>query len=152
MNLFKKLPEPTGKFGIPSVRQYYKGINFRGKKLKFEKVSSVSILKTLKEFETNKLTGVDNLSERFLKDGSNTICTPIAMICHLSIKLASYPDKCKVAKIKPLYKKGLKTDPKNFWPISLLTLASKIMEQIIQDQTINFLSDSNFLYKYQTGF
>ena len=30
-DLVKKLPNPTGKFGIPSVRQYYKGINFRKK-------------------------------------------------------------------------------------------------------------------------
>ena len=33
-------------------------------KLKFEKVSSVSILKILKEFKTNKATWIDNLVER----------------------------------------------------------------------------------------
>ena len=52
-DLVKKLPDPTGKFGIPSVRQYYKGIHFREKKLKFEKVSSVTIMEILKEFKTN---------------------------------------------------------------------------------------------------
>ena len=72
------------------------------KKLKFEKVSSVSILKILKEFKTSKVTGVDNLAGRFLKNGSNILCTPIAKISDLSIKLASFPDKCKVAKIKVL--------------------------------------------------
>ena len=112
------------------------------KKLKFEKVSSVSILKILKEFKTNKATGIDNLAGRFLKDGSNILYTTIAKICNLSIKLASFPDKCKVAKIKPLHKKGLKTDPKNFRPISLLPLISKIIERIIHDQTMNFLSDN----------
>ena len=122
------------------------------KKLKFEKVSSVSILKILKEFKTNKATVTDNLAGRFLKDGSNILCTTIAKICNLSIKLASFPDKCKVAKIKPLHKKGLKTDPKNFRPISLLPLISKIIERIIHDQTMNFLSDNNVLYKYQSGF
>ena len=30
--LVKKLSDPTGKFEIPSVRQYYKGIKFREKK------------------------------------------------------------------------------------------------------------------------
>ena len=119
------------------------------KKLKFEKVSSVSVLKILKEFKTNKATEVDNLAGRLLKDGSNTLCTSIARICNLSIKLASFPDKCKVAKIKPLYKRGLKTDPKNFRPISLLPLISKIIERIIHDQTMNFLPDNNILYKYQ---
>ena len=57
-----KLADPTGKFGIPSVCQFYKEINFHEKKLKFEKVSSVSILKILKEFKTNKATGVNKVS------------------------------------------------------------------------------------------
>ena len=112
----------------------------------------MSILKILKEFKTNKATGMHNLVGRFLKDGSDILCTPIAKICNLSIKLASFPDKCKVAKIKPLHKKGLKTDPKNFRPISLLPLISKIIERIIHDQAMNFLSDNNALYKYQSGF
>ena len=144
-DLVKKLLDPTGKFGIPLVRQYYKEINFREKKLKFEKVSSVSILKILKEFKTNKATEVDNLAGRFLKDGSKILCTPIAKICYLSIKLTSFSDKCNVAKIKPFYKKGLETDLKNFRPISLLPVISKIIERIIHDQTINFLSDNNVL-------
>ena len=55
--------------------QYYKEINFHEKKLKFEKVNSVSILKILKEFKTSKATGVDNVVGRFLKDGSNILYT-----------------------------------------------------------------------------
>ena len=151
-DLVKKLPDHTRKFGIPSVRECSKGINFREKKLQFEKVSSVSILKILKEFKTNKATGVDNLAGRFLKDGSNELCIPTANICNVSIKLASFPDKCKVAKIKPLYRKGLKTGPKNFRPISLLPLISKIIDRIIHDQAMNVLSHNNVLHKYQSGF
>ena len=83
-------------------------------------------MKILKEFKTSKATGIDNLAWRFLKDGSNILCTPIAKIFNLSIKLASFPDKCKVAKIKPLYEKGLKTDPKSFRPISLLPLSLRL--------------------------
>ena len=59
--------------------------------IKIEKVSSVLILKMLQEFKTSKATGVDSLAGKFLKDGSNTLCTPIAKICNLSIKLASFP-------------------------------------------------------------
>ena len=99
-------------------------------------------MKILKEFKTSKATGIDNLAVRFLKDGSNILCTPIVKICNISIKLASFPDKCKIAKIKPLYKKGLKTDPKSFRPISLLPLISKIIARIIHDQTMNFLLDN----------
>ena len=80
----------------------------------------------------------------------NVLCTPIAKISNLSINLVSFPDKCKAAKIKPLHKKGLETDSKNFRAISLLPPISKIIERIIHDQTINFLSDNNVLYKYQS--
>ena len=62
-------------------------------------------MKILKKFKTNKATGEDNLAGSFLKGGSDILCTPIAKIGNLSIKFASLPDKCKVAKIKPLYKK-----------------------------------------------
>ena len=53
-NFHKRLPDLRRKFGIPSLRQYYKGFNLCGKKNKFQKGSSVSILNILQEFKTNK--------------------------------------------------------------------------------------------------
>ena len=54
-------------------------------------------------------------------------------ICNLSIK-------CKIAKLKPLYKKGKKTNPKNYRPISLLPVISKILEKVIHDQTMELVT------------
>ena len=52
------------------------------------------------------------------------------------------------AQFKPLYKKGKKTDPKNYRPISLLPVISKILEKVIHDQTMEFvtkkISSTNF--------
>ena len=146
-----KRPDPTKKFGIPS-EYLTRELTSLEKKRKFGKVNSLSILKILKEFEANKVTGVDNLVGRFLKDGSNILCTLISTTCALSIKLPFFPDNFKVAKIKDLHKKGFKTGSKNFRSISLLPLISKIIERIIHDQTMNFLSDNNVLYKHQSGF
>ena len=99
----------------------------------------------LKELETNKVTGIDNLSGRFLKDGSKVLATPIPQICNLSIKLSTVPDECKIAKLKPLYKKGKKTDPKNYRPISLLPVISKILEKVIHDQTMEFVTKKHLI-------
>ena len=44
-----------------------------------------------------------------------------------------FPSECKIAKLKPLFKKGSKTDPKNYRPISLLPLVSKLIETVIHD-------------------
>ena len=52
----------------------------------------------------------------------------------------------------PLYKKGCKTDPQNYRPISLLPLISKIIEKIVHNQTQSFLDENNILYNFQSGF
>ena len=101
----------------------------------FTKVSEKTISDFLKELKTNKATGIDNLSGRFLKDGSKVLATPIAQICNLSIKLSTVPVECKIAELKPLYKKGKKTDPKNYIPISLVPVIATILEKVIHDQT-----------------
>ena len=92
------------------------------------------------------------LPEQTLKGGADVLGIPITQICNLSIKLSHFPKDCKVAKLKPLYKKGTKTDPKNFRPISLLPIVSKIFEKVIHEQTMEYLTDNNILYKYQSGF
>ena len=43
-------------------------------------------------------------------------------------------------------------DLSNYRPFSLLPLISKIFENIVHDQMINYLAQYNILYKYQTGF
>ena len=63
-----------------------------------------------------------------------------------------FPDSCKIAKLKPIYKKGSLTEASNYRPISLLPLISKVIEKVIHDQTSTFLNSRNLLYNYQSGF
>ena len=103
------MPTRPNKFDINSEREFYKPINLEENRFHFTKVSEKTISDFLKELKTNKETGIDNLSGRFLKDGSQALATFIAQICNLSIKLSTVPDECKIAKLKPFYKKGKKT-------------------------------------------
>ena len=63
-----------------------------------------------------------------------------------------FPSDCKIAKLKPLFKEGSKTAPKNYRPISLLPLVSKIIEKVIHDQTQSFPDKNDTIYRYQSGF
>ena len=92
------------------------------------------------------------MAGRFLKEGASALASPINDLCNLSILLSSFPDDCKIAKLKPLYKKEAKTKPKNYRPISLLPLISKVIEKVILNQTQNFLDTNMILYSYQSGF
>ena len=95
----------------------------------------------------NGINGINHL-----KDGANILTKPAAKICNICISSGLFPSDCKIAKLKPLYKKGSKTNPENFRPISLLPLISKVIERIVYDQVDNFLLQNNILYNYQSGF
>ena len=92
------------------------------------------MLKHLQNINTSKAAGLDKLACKFLKEGASILAAPIKEICNLSINLSIFPKKSKPAKPKPLYKKGSKTEAKNYRPISLLPLVSKIIEKIIYEQ------------------
>ena len=102
--------------------------------------------------DVSKAPGIDEMPSRCLKDGAEMLANPISDIINLSIKLSTFPEKCKIAKLILLLKKGSKTDPKNYRPISLLPLLSKLIEKAIHIQTQEYLDKHGLLYKFQSGF
>ena len=118
--LVKKLPNPPRRFGIESVKEYYKKLNLGGEKFKLHRTNHDNVLKLLEGINPSTAAGPDNLAGKFLKDGASILATPMTELCNLSISLARFPDDCKQAKLKPLFKKGSKDEPKNYRPISLL--------------------------------
>ena len=106
----------------------------------------------LKSTEVSKAAGLDSLFGHFLKDRAKCLATPISDLCNLSINSEKCPDLWKVAKLKPLYKKGFLTQPCNYRPISLLPLISKVIKKVIHNQTSTFRNSKNLLYTYQSGF
>ena len=94
---------------------FYKNLNITTKfqlKLTIEDI----VLKLLKNIDISKAAGVDNLPGRFLKDGAVILAKPVTEICNLSIKSKMFPEPCKIAKLKPIFKNGQECTP----PISYL--------------------------------
>ena len=77
---------------------------------------------------------MDQIPAKFLRNGAEVLALPLRNLINLSVKLSNFPEECKVAKLKPKLKKGARTDPKKYQPISLLPLISKIIEKSIHFQ------------------
>ena len=68
------------------------------------------------------------------------------------MRRSQFASDCKIVKLKSLYKKGPKRDHKNYPPVLLLPLVSKVIEKVIHNQTENFLKKNKIFYKYQSQF
>ena len=133
------------------VSDYYKKLPL-SENFKLDLTTEGYLFKLLKNVEVAKAAEIDQISGKFLKDGARIWANPISELCNVSMTLGSFPDACKIAKVKPLFKKGSKTDPSNYRPISLLPLLSKVFESVVLDQTKEFLSLNKILYDYQSVF
>ena len=120
-NLSAKLRKPPNRYVMSFVPDYYKKLSlFENSKL--DSTTEDFLFKLLNNVEVTKAAGTDQISGKSLKDGTRILAKPISELCNLSMTLGSFPDASKTAKVKPLFKKGLKTDPSNYRPISLLPL------------------------------
>jgi len=72
----------------------------------------------------------------------------LAHIYNLSLNSGVFPDIWKTAKVKPLYKKGDKYDMKNYRPISIINIFTKLLERLI----ISFLYENKILSEAQNDF
>ena len=63
-----------------------------------------------------------------------------------------FPEKLKIAKVKPLYKKGDKCCFNNYRPISILPTVSKVFERVMYTQLYNYFNVNSLLTEQQYGF
>ena len=94
----------------------------------FLNVSEEVIKKILLSLDTSKAAEMDEILARFLRVDPEVLALPLRNIINLSIKLSTFPEECKITKLKHIFKKGARTDPKNYRPTLLLPLLSKIIE------------------------
>ena len=58
---------------------------------------------------------------KFAEVFTEVLTLPLRNIINLLIKLPTFPEECKIAKLKPIFKTGTRTDPKNNRKINSLS-------------------------------
>ena len=110
------------------------------------------ILNITRGLTNKKSRGDDDIPQNLLKATIYSILTPLKNIINSSLSSGIFPDKLKIAKVIPIYKKDDKSDPNNYRPVSILSCISKIFEKIIYNRTYNFLLKQSVFTNSQYGF
>jgi hypothetical protein len=62
------------------------------------------------------------------------------------------PEIWKKANVTPIFKKGKRTDPANYRPVSLTSVLCKLMEKLVRSVIVNHLCENKLLSIHQHGF
>ncbi len=115
-------------------------------------VVASDVLTSTKKLKPKLSSGHDNISNKLMKETIDNILEPITHIINQSISTGIVPDAMKIAKIIPIHKSSDTSLLKNYRPVSLLPAFSKLLERIVYDKLMTFLSSKNILYMHQYGF
>ena len=115
-------------------------------------ITEEMVLKKLKKLKPNKSAGLDRISPRVLIEAADAIVTPVTIIIQKSLSEGALPQRWKDAAVTPIYKKGKKSTPGNYRPVSLTSVLCKLTEGVIRDHIMNHLYENSLLNPCQHGF
>ena len=120
------------------------------KKIGHRNINTDTIKTLLDAINTSKACGPDEIPGIVLKTCSNTLAFLLSIIYKLVYNTGSVPLQWKLSNIVPIFKKGENKIVSNYRPVSLLCIASKIMEKIIHEELL--LKVVPLINKRQHGF
>ena len=111
----------------------------------FSCVHPDEVMKIIGQLSNSTAFGLDNIDTYIIKLIKEEITPALTHIINLSLRHNTYPEKWKSSKVVPLYKKDDPLNPKNYRPVALIPVLSKVLERVVSQQIIQYLSKNNIL-------
>jgi hypothetical protein len=110
------------------------------------------VFKKLRNLKTDKSPGPDHIYPKILKEAAEELASPLCEIFNRSLLDGKVPDAWKSAQVCPIHKKGPKSICNNYRPVSLTSIACKMMESIIRDNIMEYMKTNKYFSDKQFGF
>ena len=121
-------------------------------KLSNVEFNSTVIKQKIDKLKNGSAPGTDGIGVFLLKTFKDQIVGPLTMIFNKSFSSGDLPEDWLEANVTPIPKKGTKSNPANYRPVSLTSICCKLMESIIKDKVIDHLDKNNLIKESQHGF
>ena len=110
------------------------------------------VLELLSNLKPDKSPGPDGIKPIILKELREEIAPVIQLLFQKSISTGKIPSDWTKTYVSLVFKKGSKSDPANYRPISLTCILCKVIEHITASKLTQHLNQHNALYDLQHGF
>jgi hypothetical protein len=135
----------------PVPKQIFQG-NIQTEGLLGIEINMEMVANKLEKLDVNKCPGLDDMHPKLLYELRRELIKPLTKLFNFSIKHGVVPLEWREAGVVPLFKKGKKSEPENYRPVSLTSLICKIMESILKDSILGHLDKHSLIKDSQHGF
>ena len=115
-------------------------------------VQSKGVHKLLSDLKTHKATGPDSIPAYVLKSAADQLAPILTRLYQYSLDFGEIPPDWKNAFVVPIFKKGEKHVPSNYRPVSLTSIACKVLEHIVHSSVMRHFNKNQILTDKQHGF
>jgi len=92
------------------------------------------------------------MGPRLLQELEDAAATALTLIFRRSLESGVVPEDWRRANVTPIFKKGAKTDPGNYRPVSLTSVCCKMLESLLKNAIVTHLEANNLINPSQHGF
>ena len=115
-------------------------------------ITAEAVKGQLKNLNPNKAFGPDGIPARVLKELHSELAVPLCILFNKSIEQANVPKDWKEALVTAIFKKGTRSDPGNYRPVSLTSIVCKVLESLIRDTIVDHMNINKLYTECQHGF
>ena len=115
-------------------------------------VTTGGVFKLLSNLKIYKATGPDDVPARLLKELAAELTPVFTLFFQTSLDQGKVPDDWRKANVVPIFKKGERSHPGNYRPISLTSISCKMLEHIVCSSVMDHLDGFRILSNAQHGF
>ena len=124
-----------------------------GEKLSPPTITVKAVRRVINCLDSSKSSGPDGIPVIVFKQLSPELAPVLSKLFNRCVSVGEFPSSWKVASVVPVPKKGSdSSQPSNYRPISLLPIAGKIFEALLNKCIVDFLEGQNLLSDAQFGF
>ena len=111
------------------------------------------VKKVIMSLDLSKASGPDCIPVVVLKNCELELSYILAELFNKCLKESCFPDCWKVSLVVPVFKNvGEKSTAKNYCPVSLLSVVSKVFEKLVNNRIADHLEKHGLFSNFQHGF